>query len=368
MENSLTPYEGNEPYIFVSYSRKDSDKVFDIIQQLQSKGLNFCYSTEIKRGNEWQEYILKCINNCSRVIAFHSQNSKNSARCRDEISFAYHADKKIYSVYLEDVELSVGVKMAIHHFPFIKLYECTPLDEEKFYSELSAKIYDIPVVGGLVSSIVGVGVLGGIGIACGGFGGIGKIDKPTVTNANKGKILSNVFGFVKNIFSDKKHSIRNKKKFPAASLKKDSSNLLSSYEGNAPYAFVSYSHKDSNKVFEILRKLQSAGLRFWYDAGIKHGSEWDECIAEHICSCNCMIAFHSRNSNCSPHCKNEISFLNDDGSDKKILSIFLEDVELSKGTKMKIHRFQAINFYDYPTKTNFYSELLRAPVLQSCFQ
>ena len=39
MESPLKPYEGAEPYVFVSYCHKDSEKIFAILQKLQSEGL-----------------------------------------------------------------------------------------------------------------------------------------------------------------------------------------------------------------------------------------------------------------------------------------------------------------------------------------
>ena len=43
----------------------------------------------------------------------------------------------------------------------------------------------------------------------------------------------------------------------------------SAYNGNEPYIFISYAHKDSDKVLPIIRELQSRGYRVWYDAGIE---------------------------------------------------------------------------------------------------
>ena len=39
------------------------------------------------------------------------------------------------------------------------------------------------------------------------------------------------------------------------------------YEGNDKYIFVSYAHKDSQKVVPIVETLSSNGFRVWYDSG-----------------------------------------------------------------------------------------------------
>ena len=45
------------------------------------------------------------------------------------------------------------------------------------------------------------------------------------------------------------------------------------YEGKEPYIFISYAHKDSDRVFPILEELDRRGYRVWYDDGIAPGSE-----------------------------------------------------------------------------------------------
>ena len=387
MKNLLPTYEGSKPYVFVSYSRKDSDRVFPIIQHLQTEGINIFYKQDDDFIEDLTDNIVKRILNCQCFIAFHSNNSKNSVRCKNEVSFACRCHQKIISIYLDDVELSLGVQMAVHQFPAINFYEYEESELENFYLELLSQIKsssssltnDSPSVYGVAGigmksdwATAGHAILSAAGtVSAGSIGsavakGVGLADAIS-------SIIPNPFKVVKKFFSGKKNPKTKSSEYISAvesNLFAENNPLeyASPYEGNKPYAFVSYSHSDLNIVLEILNKLQVNGLRFWYDAGIQHGSEWDECIAEHISSCECMVAFHSRSSNRSPHCKNEISFLNFKGTDKKILSIYLDDVKLSKGTQMNINRFQAINFYGYQQKENFYSTLIKSPIIQTCLQ
>ena len=145
-------------------------------------------------------------------------------------------------------------------------------------------------------------------------------------------------------------------------------NFLKPYEGAEPYVFVSYSHKDSAQVFEILQVLQSQGLRIWYDKGIEWGSEWPDDIAEHISNCQCVMVFHSQNSKKSRNCTHEIYFAVK--NEKDILSIYLEEVQLKPGIEMQLSAFQATYFYQYPVDKleEFYSDLLKSKILQPCYQ
>ena len=80
------------------------------------------------------------------------------------------------------------------------------------------------------------------------------------------------------------------------------------YEGNEPYIFVSYSHKDSERVLPILNAMNAAGYRVWYDEGIPWTSEWPAVIAKHIRNCAVFLAFHSSVSMKSKYCDLEIEF------------------------------------------------------------
>lgn len=143
---------------------------------------------------------------------------------------------------------------------------------------------------------------------------------------------------------------------------------LKPYEGLEPYVFVSYSHKDSEKVFAILKRLQTQGLRIWYDKGIEWGSEWPDDIAEHISNCQCFMAFHSKNSKNSRNCRQEIYFAI--RNEKDILSVYLEEVKLNAGIEMQLAPFQATYFYQYAEEQieEFYSILSQSKFLVTCYQ
>ena len=48
------------------------------------------------------------------------------------------------------------------------------------------------------------------------------------------------------------------------------------YEGTDPYIFISYAHRDKDRVLPVLRSLSERGYRIWFDEGIDPGTEWAE--------------------------------------------------------------------------------------------
>ena len=130
------------------------------------------------------------------------------------------------------------------------------------------------------------------------------------------------------------------------------------YEGDEPYIFVSYSHKDRDKVYPVIARLQKDGYRVWYDEGIHAASQWDEFIAAHIKDCGYMLAFISQNYVESSNCKDEINFARD--LNKKRLLVYLEKTRLPLGMAMRLKRLQSINRFEYKTSIEFYEKLVSA--------
>lgn len=136
------------------------------------------------------------------------------------------------------------------------------------------------------------------------------------------------------------------------------------YEGKKPYIFVSYAHKDSNRVFPILEELDRRGYRVWYDDGIAPGSEWPENIAQHLDGCSLTLAFVSPSSIASPNCRREVTFAL--AKHKPFLGILLEPTEMSLGMEMQLSAQQCIMKYTYQDDEAFFAKVCSCPDLQPC--
>ena len=140
--------------------------------------------------------------------------------------------------------------------------------------------------------------------------------------------------------------------------------MMSICNENKPYIFISYSHRDANRIFPIIYRLRSEGYNLWYDEGIEAGSEWDENIANHIMQSSYFIAFISENYLNSTNCKDELNYARD--LDKEQFLIYLEDVTLPAGMAMRMNRIQAImwNRFDEKTLENAYQKIFVAAGIQ----
>ena len=75
------------------------------------------------------------------------------------------------------------------------------------------------------------------------------------------------------------------------------------YEGTDPYIFISYAHRDKDRVLPVLRSLSERGYRIWFDEGIDPGTEWAESIAGHLENSRVCLFFLSPFSAVSQNCR-----------------------------------------------------------------
>lgn len=141
MKTLLRPYEGTQPYLFVSYAHKNDAAVLEIIGTLQSRGFRVWYDEGIEAGSEWPESIASHLERAQLVLAFLSPAYLQSDNCRKEMHYALTKKKPVINVYLEQTELSPGMEMQIGNL--FALMKYTYPSEEYFYDKLfSAELLD----------------------------------------------------------------------------------------------------------------------------------------------------------------------------------------------------------------------------------
>ncbi|MBQ7828968.1 MAG: toll/interleukin-1 receptor domain-containing protein [Clostridia bacterium] len=115
--NRVPAYGGDNPYIFISYSHKDTARVLPVIAAMQDKGYRIWYDQGIEAGSEWSNNIAKHLRDCSAFVAFVSKYSMASENCLDEIAYAKSNNKPSLMIFLEEeVELPAGVEMQTARF------------------------------------------------------------------------------------------------------------------------------------------------------------------------------------------------------------------------------------------------------------
>ncbi len=89
-------YEGDDNYVFISYSHENRDLVYKDLNILQSKGLRFWYDEGLVAGNYWDEVVKNKISDprCRRVIFYVSEEFFLSESLETEVDFVVNVAKK----------------------------------------------------------------------------------------------------------------------------------------------------------------------------------------------------------------------------------------------------------------------------------
>lgn len=136
------------------------------------------------------------------------------------------------------------------------------------------------------------------------------------------------------------------------------------YEGDQPFVFVSYCHKNRGKVYPIIERLHQSGYRIWYDAGIELGTEWPEVIATHLNRGSAVLAFLSVASTDSHNCRREISHAI--LKQKPLMVVYLEETQLTPGMELQLASIQSICAYRFSSEEEIARALAETPILQPC--
>ena len=133
VQKPFPAYQGNEPYIFVSYAHADASTAFPELRRLREHGFNVWYDEGINPGSNWTDDLASRVRESATVLYLVTPRSAASENCRNEIDYAIDCGRRILLVYLRPAELSEGLKFQIGRRQAILKYE---LRESDYHTKL----------------------------------------------------------------------------------------------------------------------------------------------------------------------------------------------------------------------------------------
>ena len=133
-------YEGDESFVFVSYSHTDKLQVYPIIDYLNKKGINIWYDEGIPISENWKRSIVENLDKCNAFLVFITPHILDSDYVRKEISFASKRNKTFFGVYLKETELPRELEFDIADIQSMKKYL---LPEAEFYTKLREMLVSV---------------------------------------------------------------------------------------------------------------------------------------------------------------------------------------------------------------------------------
>lgn len=137
IQTKFDAYIGDEPYLFVSYSHRDTAAVYPILDTLYDNKYRLWYDESCETGNDFRDELKNKIEGCSGVVLFVSESSMNSPFCGMEILCAKEKNKRIFPVYLGD---NLEIPPAFQIF-LSNLHHSSASDKKKMLASL---LRDLP--------------------------------------------------------------------------------------------------------------------------------------------------------------------------------------------------------------------------------
>jgi len=118
----FAPYEGAEPYIFVSYAHANADRVYPVIARLHGMGYRLWYDGKIVVGEEWPEVIADKLIGADCMLLFLTPEAVASEWVRKEIHAAIEKKIKIIGTFLMETNLPSALFLQLANVQMV-LYE-----------------------------------------------------------------------------------------------------------------------------------------------------------------------------------------------------------------------------------------------------
>ncbi len=121
----------NNKYVFISYSRENTEEVKKIANELIDKGQAVWIDyKDIPAGKTWAEEIVKGISDSTCVILMLSENSNNSQMVLNEVNSATNHNKKIIPLMIHDpIKLSSAMEFYVSRINWFCYKDSNSLDK-----------------------------------------------------------------------------------------------------------------------------------------------------------------------------------------------------------------------------------------------
>ena len=109
-------YEGDEPFIFVSYKHDDpayDDEIYRILSELSGQGYRIWFDRALHLGDVWEEELSDHLARCHVLLAMISNSYFDSMYSRVELKSALEMEKTIFPLWWEELRQDINRKYSL---------------------------------------------------------------------------------------------------------------------------------------------------------------------------------------------------------------------------------------------------------------
>lgn len=118
------PYKGEQPYLYVSYCKKDCDAVLPILRLLQDEGCRIWYDAGGDPGSQWPGVAPCRLDQSAAFLALISEDWMADSRHLEEFAFAQMRCLPSLAVILKPIQPAPEIKLQIMSVPVVDGGSC----------------------------------------------------------------------------------------------------------------------------------------------------------------------------------------------------------------------------------------------------
>ena len=121
MSDNSTPYEGPEPYVFVSYSHQDRRRLDELLDYFRKESIRFWYDNGLNSGDDWNLKIALRLHGAAVCLTLLTPSSVDSPHVKNELNHAISYRIPIHSLVCGQFTIPPDVELMIGRFQMIRM-------------------------------------------------------------------------------------------------------------------------------------------------------------------------------------------------------------------------------------------------------
>jgi hypothetical protein len=129
MISKIKPYEGNEPYVFISYCQQDKELCDELVTALNANNIRVWFDNAVHIGDMWPDVIAEHLKGCEVCILLITNNFVGSTNCNNELTFSTTNNIPAIPLMANGTNISIGMKLMLAARKYINFDQTLPIEE-----------------------------------------------------------------------------------------------------------------------------------------------------------------------------------------------------------------------------------------------